>query len=224
MDGTIVELVGKTHHSQTIPLLDDDNGTDCCYPHYALVETHGCETGHDKAKMEAFLEAVTDNVAVVANGVVAQDLQQSQQFWNIRESANPAAAASGYTYKYDVSLPGSRFDDFIEEMKERLAGLDVVNTNWGHILDGNLHFNVTTVGQFKMDNRVLTAVEPYLFEAIRRRRGSISAEHGLGMAKNQNLSMIHDEDTLITMRSLKTVFDPNDILNPGKVLPPPVTT
>jgi len=230
MDGPIVALIGKTHQSQTIPLLEDRSSKDC-YPHYVLVETHGCNAEHDQAKMEAFLEAVTDSGdgdnAVVANGVLAQDLQQSQQFWNIRESANPAAAATGYTYKYDVSLPGSRFDDFIDEMKERLAGLNnnnVVNTNWGHILDGNLHFNVTTEGQFEVDNDVLTTLEPYLFEAIHRRRGSISAEHGLGQAKNRYLNMIHDESTLSTMRSLKDLFDPNGILNPGKVLPLPVST
>jgi len=223
MDGPIVELVGKMH-SQPIPLLEDDVDNKC-YPHYILVETHGCETEHDEAKMEAFLETVTtDEFAAVTDGLLAQDLPQSQKFWNLRESANPSAAAAGYTYKYDVSLPGSRFDSFIDEMNERLDGLDVLNTNWGHILDGNLHFNVTTVGRFEVDDKVLNMLEPFLFEAIHQRQGSISAEHGLGQCKNRYLPMIHDQGTLDAMRSLKSVFDPNGILNPGKLLPPLATT
>jgi D-2-hydroxyglutarate dehydrogenase len=215
MDGASVNLVGTTY-KHPIPILRDDNS---CYPHYLLVETHGVSEEHDQAKMEGFLEAVTNN-NTVANGVLAQDLQQSQHFWKLRESANPAAAATGYTYKYDVSLPGSNFSEFIDKMRDRLAPHAAVNTNWGHVLDGNLHFNVTDIGTHKVDEVILETLEPYIFEAVLRRGGSISAEHGLGQAKNRHMNRIHDPATLATMRALKGVFDPVGILNPGKVLPP----
>jgi len=87
-----------------------------------------------------------------------------------------------------------------------------------------LHFNVTTVGRFEVDDKVLNTLEPFLFESIHQRQGSISAEHGLGQCKNRYLPMIHDQGTLDAMRSLKSVFDPNGILNPGKLLPPLATT
>ena len=217
MDGAILDLVGKTF-DHAIPLLNADANS-CCYPHYLLVETHGSVQEHDRAKMESFLEAVF-NDSTVANGVLAQDVHQSQHFWKLRESANPAAAATGYTYKYDVSLPGSNFVPLITEMQERLAERTIVQTNWGHVLDGNLHFNVTDPGNFQCDETILAAIEPFIFEAVIRRGGSISAEHGLGQAKNVHMNKIHDPATIATMRAIKKVFDPAGILNPGKVFPP----
>jgi FAD/FMN-containing dehydrogenase len=94
-----------------------------------------------------------------------------------------------------------------------------VQANWGHILDGNLHFNVAIPGKFEKDDAVLQRLEPALFEAVIRRGGSISAEHGLGQSKNQYLDKIHDPAKLETMRSIKQLFDPHGILNPHKYLP-----
>lgn len=219
MDGASVNLVEKTFQ-HAIPLVDDITGAS--YPHYLLIETHGSVEEHDQAKMELFFEACfstdKDNSSVAA-GTLAQDVQQSQHFWRIREFTNPAAAATGYTYKYDVSLPGSNFSEFIADMQERLIDYSVTNTNWGHVLDGNLHFNVTDYKSKELDGTLLETLEPYIFESILARGGSISAEHGLGQAKNAYMNKIHDPTTIATMRSLKGVFDPDGILNPNKVLP-----
>jgi FAD/FMN-containing dehydrogenase len=167
--------------------------------------------------MEDFLEDVMAQDYVV-NGVLAQDLSQLESFWKIRETTNAAVAATGYTYKYDISLAIPDFADWDQEMSELLEGLPVVQANWGHILDGNLHFNVAIPGKFEKDDAVL-ALEPALFEAVIRRGGSISAEHGLGQSKNQYLDKIHDPAKLETMRSIKQLFDPHGILNPHKYLP-----
>jgi FAD/FMN-containing dehydrogenase len=220
MDHTVVDLVGR--HDISIPVKkDDDSNTGAgalYYAYYVLVETHGSNTEHDQSKMDDFLEHVMSSEKVV-NGVVAQDMTQLESFWKIRESANPVVAATGYTYKYDISLAISHFADWDQEMTELLEGLQVVQTNWGHILDGNLHFNVTTPGRFEKDDAVLQRLEPALFEAVIRRGGSISAEHGLGQSKNQYLDRIHDAAKLETMRSIRRIFDPNGILNPHKYLP-----
>jgi FAD/FMN-containing dehydrogenase len=223
MDRTVVGLVGQ---NQTIPVVKDDgdddgdngNDTGALYPYYILVETHGSNAEHDHSKMEDFLENVMTQNYVV-NGVLAQDLSQLESFWKIRESTATAAAATGYTYKYDISLATPEFADWDQEMTELLEGLPVVQSNWGHILDGNLHFNVTTPGHFEKDDAVLKRLEPALFEAVIRRGGSISAEHGLGQSKNQYLDRIHDTAKLETMRSIKQLFDPHGILNPHKYLP-----
>jgi FAD/FMN-containing dehydrogenase len=190
-------------------------------PFFLLIDTHGSNADQDQDKWQIFLEAVQDDIL---NGVLAQDMKQYQLFWQIRESANPTVAQLGYTYKYDVSLPIAQFQDWIQEMRlERLGPLvrdeSLINANWGHILDGNLHFNVTTIGEREVQKDVLNTLEPYLFHSILKRGGSISAEHGLGQAKNHLLSSVHDEHTLDLMRSMKALLDPNLILNPGKFLP-----
>jgi len=212
MDETVIRLVDEQY---PVPVKTEDGSF---YPYYVLVETHGACAEHDGAKMEAFLEGcMTDGY--VTNGVLAQDLSQLQSFWKIRESANPAVAATGYTYKYDISLAISDFEDWNREMQELLSGLNVLQTNWGHVMDGNLHFNVTTPGIFEKDSAVLERLEPALFDAVIRRGGSISAEHGLGQSKNGYLTKIHDDKKIETMRSIKALFDPNHILNPYKFLP-----
>jgi FAD/FMN-containing dehydrogenase len=212
MDQKAVELVSNNH---TIPLLASDGAI---YNNYLLIETHGSCPDHDQEKMEKFLELAMDKGHVV-DGVLAQDLSQIESFWNIRESANPAVAATGYGYKYDVSLPLPEFVHFIDEMRSRLQGLNTLNANWGHIVDGNLHFNVTTPGLFQVDESVSDRLQPYLFESVLRRGGSISAEHGLGQTKNSYLKIVHDADCLIAMQKIKYAFDPVGILNPHKFLP-----
>lgn len=218
MDSTVVGLVAAQHH--TIPVVKDDNDddTDAHYAYYILVETHGSNAEHDQSKMEDFLEDVMAQNKVV-NGVLAQDLSQLESFWKIRESTNSAVATTGYMYKYDISLATPEFAEWDQEMAKLLEGLPVVQANWGHILDGNLHFNVVTPGNFEKDDAVLQRLEPALFEAVIRRGGSISAEHGLGQSKNKYLDRIHDPAKLETMRSVKQLFDPHGILNPHKYLP-----
>ena len=222
MDERIWQVIEQTKKHHSMPQLFDDEEEKASREnyYYILVETHGSNEEHDQAKMEAFLELAMGDEHV-SNGVIAQDLNQLQNFWTIRESANPTVADLGYTYKYDVSLPVSQFADFIQEMRDRLydLGPETINTNWGHILDGNLHFNVTTVGQFEKQSGVVNILEPYIFEAVLRRGGSISAEHGLGQMKNHLLNMVHDRPTLQMMKRIKEMFDPKGILNPGKFLP-----
>lgn len=222
MDTSVWDLVSQVGHGQVPLLSKETHGDSPMGPYYILVETHGSNTIHDRAKMDLFIEA-SMNQNLVMDGVIAQDMKQAQEFWRIRESCNPTIARLGCNYKYDISLPVNEFEDFILEMKtKRLDALDnisVVNANWGHILDGNLHYNVVTKDHFNKQPEVLAALEPYLFESILRRGGSISAEHGLGQSKKDLLSMVHDHQTLHFMRDVKRLFDPKNILNPGKYFP-----
>lgn len=212
MDKAIVELI-RSSHTLRFPLEQSETSL-----HYALVETHGSDESHDKEKMERFLERAIA-AGLLADGVLAQDLSQARSFWKLRESANPTMASTGYTYKYDVSLPISEFENFIDVMKKQLDPLPYVCGNWGHILDGNLHFNVSTPGVYQKSLPILERLEPFLFEQVVARGGSISAEHGIGQSKNEYLTMIHDSTTLGVMQALKQMLDPNMILNPGKTLP-----
>jgi len=211
MDKAVLKLVAA---EKDIPVSVED----CSY--YVLVETQGSNHSHDEEKMETFLETTMEKEYVV-DGVLAQDMRQVMTFWYIRESCNPVVKDMGYNYKYDVSIPISDFESVIQEMKERLkVRPDAMVVNWGHVIDGNLHFNVTTPGDFEENPEILGLIEPYLFEAVVRRGGSISAEHGLGRCKNSYLgSLAKDPVSLDAMLSIKSTFDPNGILNPGKYFP-----
>jgi len=217
MDRAILELVGKQHR---IPV-SVDGGSEL-YPFYLLVETQGSNGGHDSEKMATFLERTMESGNVVVDGVLSQDMKQVQEMWNIREACNPTLKDTGHNYKYDISIPISQYYEIADEMKARLAASrpDILCVNWGHVIDGNLHFNVTTPGVFEEDPEILYLIEPYLFESVVRKRGSISAEHGLGRCKNEYLgSLAKNEAAVAKMKALKNVFDPNGILNPGKFLP-----
>jgi D-2-hydroxyglutarate dehydrogenase len=216
MDQAIMNIIIEQQPHLQCPI-NNANKNDLCRS-FVLVETHGSSEQHDKEKMDVFLDACHTQQSVT-DGVVAQSSSQLANFWTIREAANPAMASTGYTYKYDISLPVAEFQDFIEEMKEHLQSFHVVNGNWGHVLDGNLHFNVCSPGTFTKNNDIVTRLEPFLFERVSHRGGSISAEHGLGQQKNEHMPFIHDRATLDTMQSLKDLLDPKGILNPGKVLP-----
>lgn len=217
MDSSIIEVVQKDH---SIPLVRDNGDV---YPFYLLVETHGSSAEHDQEKMETFLTNMLEDQHVV-DGALAQDETQRAYFWTLRESTNPSFGSLGYGYKYDVSVPVAQWVDFVEETRQHLkqglpSELSWLQVNWGHILDGNIHWNLTTPDCYTLDERIKEHLEPFLFDAVLKRGGSISAEHGLGQAKNKVLTKVHDDATLRTMRELKHLWDPTGILNPGKVLP-----
>lgn len=210
MDGPILELVQK--QGIDIPLED-------IYPYSVLVETHGCHEGHDQEKMEAFVEKAMEQEMVV-DGVLAQNLGQVEEFWKVRESCNPSAAATGYVYKYDVSLASSEFEAFGQDIVQGLPGsLGAKCTNWGHVIDGNLHLNVVVEGKFERDPELYETMERLVVDGIVQRGGSISAEHGLGQYKHKHMTRIKDTATLESMRAVKSLFDPHGIMNPGKYLP-----
>ena len=107
------------------------------------------------------------------------------------------------------------------QARERLEPHGVTVAGFGHLGDGNLHLNVCTPGAFDADAAVAAAIEPWVFEYIAERRGSISAEHGVGVMKPHVLHLSKRPPVIGVMHALKRLLDPHGILNPGKVLPPP---
>ena len=157
---------------------------------------------------------------LVADGTIAQDQAQSQGIWRVREGITSALGKEGAVYKYDVSIPLAELYTLCEVMRARLEAHGALVTGFGHLGDGNLHLNIYTPGRFNKDPAVLAAIEPFVYEWIAERRGSISAEHGLGVMKPAFLRMSKSESMIELMRGIKGLLDPNGILNPYKVLPP----
>eukprot|EP00816_Leptocylindrus_hargravesii_P011392 CAMPEP_0196804076 /NCGR_PEP_ID=MMETSP1362-20130617/3603_1 /TAXON_ID=163516 /ORGANISM="Leptocylindrus danicus, Strain CCMP1856" /LENGTH=515 /DNA_ID=CAMNT_0042176097 /DNA_START=190 /DNA_END=1737 /DNA_ORIENTATION=+ len=213
MDQTVLNAVGR---NIDIPVKFRDGQS---FPFTILVETQGSNHEHDSRKIEELLEKGMESGDIV-DGVLAQDRKQIGHMWEIRESCNPTMGSIGYTYKYDVSIPISDFHDIVLRMKDRLSHhSNIIVTSWGHVIDGNLHLNVTTPNVREKESDILGLIEPFIFETVVQRGGSISAEHGLGQSKNNYLKLMKDDASVSIMRKLKTEFDPNNILNPGKFLP-----
>jgi FAD/FMN-containing dehydrogenase len=162
------------------------------YPFYCLVETSGSNTDHDSEKLNTFLEYVMSE-DIVSDGVVAQDETQVQSLWACREGISEASQHFGGVYKYDLSIPLPELYDLVSDCRERMQKeglmdehddskpvMDVVG--YGHMGDSNLHLNVACRWYDKGVEKVL---EPWVYEWVAERQGSISAEHGLGLAKRE---------------------------------------
>lgn len=149
--------------------------------------------------------------------------------WSLREHAPVAVSLAGYTYKYDVSVPVQDFPALADETRRRLRGLcypPATVVAYGHLGDGNLHLNVAVPEVADGGGRqgggnegVLAALEPFVFEWVVSRGGSISAEHGVGQHKRDYLALQRPEAVLGVMRGVKNMLDPRGIMNPYKVLP-----
>lgn len=194
------------------------------HPFYCLIETSGSNTEHDSDKLEKFLEYVLSE-EIVSDGVLAQDETQVKSLWGWREGITEAIGHYGGTYKYDVSIPIEDLYRLVEETKQRLISkglvgdddsypaLDVVG--YGHMGDSNLHLNVPVRRYTK---EVEEAIEPWVYEWIQKRNGSISAEHGLGIAKKKYIGYSRSETMLKLMKQIKDLYDPNGIMNPYKYI------
>ncbi|KAJ5089037.1 FAD-binding type 2 [Penicillium argentinense] len=209
-------------------LVQDSTGTkqpiEGEYPFYCLIETSGSNAEHDMAKLESFLENVMGE-GIVADGVLAQDETQFQALWRWREGITEALSHLGGTYKYDVSIPLSELYQLVEDCKQRLTEKGFVGDDdsfpvravvgYGHMGDSNLHLNVAVR---KYDKEVEKAIEPWVYEWIQKRQGSISAEHGLGIAKREYIGYSQNDTMVKLMKQLKNLYDPNGIMNPYKYI------
>ncbi|KAK1272292.1 hypothetical protein QJS04_geneDACA013088 [Acorus gramineus] len=184
------------------------------YNFYVLIETAGSDESYNKAKLEAFLLSSMED-GIISDGVVAQDINQANSFWRIREGITEALIKAGAVYKYDLSLPVKNIYDIVEEMRSRL-GESAKVVGYGHLGDGNLHLNVSTP---IYDDAVFTKIEPFIYEWTSKHQGSISAEHGLGLMKANKIHYSKSSESVQLMASIKKLLDPNRILNPYKVLP-----
>lgn len=186
---------------------------------YVLIETSS--QVEEEERTNAFIEDVMEQGYVV-DGTVAQDETQLQQLWRIREACPEAVVRAGTVFKYDVSVPVETMYEVVEEMRMRLhteLGLGPEHViGYGHLGDSNLHLNIWTPESVS-NEEAGAAIEPYVFELVRQRSGSISAEHGLGSTKNDLIHYSKPHNVVNIMHDLKRMFDPQGVLNPYKVLP-----
>jgi len=184
------------------------------HPFYCLIETSGSNSEHDSEKLENFLEHVMGE-GIVSDGVLAQDETQIKSLWSWREGIPECLGHWGGVYKYDVSIPLSQLYQLVEETRERLSSAGLIGSDekypvvdvvgYGHMGDSNLHLNVATR---RFDKEVEKKLEPFVYEWISKRNGSISAEHGLGIAKKPYIRYSKSGTMVNLMKQIKTLYDP----------------
>ena len=197
-------------------------------PYYVLLETSDSEgEGHANALFEKLMAHALE-AGVVLDAVVSASGAQSRSLWTLRELISEAQALSGKNIKHDVSVPISSIAEFVEQAGAQLAlhfpGVRVVM--FGHLGDGNLHYNVSPPAersgpQHEAEFLALQpAINRIVHDAVIAFGGSISAEHGLGQLRRDEAARYKSPVELELMRQVKRALDPLGIMNPGKVLPP----
>ena len=207
-------------------LPDARNPLDGDHEWYALIEL--TRTKADDTDLPALAERLLTQGferGEIADGTFSVSEDQAEQFWQLRDSISAAERAIGPAMQHDISVPVARMADFIAtvipQVEARFEGCTAAA--FGHLGDGNVHFHViapsgAVAGEWEIDQGA--AISRFVHDRVTQWGGSISAEHGIGQMKRDELGRLGDPVALSIMRRIKRALDPHDLLNPGKLLPP----
>lgn len=187
-------------------------------PYYVLLE---CEEGPGGAGvLEGLLSDLLEQ-GLIDDAVLAQSPTQFKELWGLRENITESIAAHGHARKNDIALEIDRLAAFIQDLEVELARApkDIELVLFGHIGDGNLHINYVAPKSevFADFQKRARAIEERVFALLARHKGSISAEHGIGLNKKHDLSFSRSPDEIFMMKQFKKVLDPLNLMNPGKI-------
>ncbi|UXC19856.1 MULTISPECIES: FAD-binding oxidoreductase [Comamonas] len=218
MNRFALTLVDKHMPQLRVPFIDNP-----AFPYAVVLENSDSESEeHARSRFEALMEAAFEQ-EIVLDAVVAENLGQAHNLWHIRESIPLAQVEEGLNIKHDISVPISRIPEFVEHatqvLNDKVPGMRLVN--FGHLGDGNLHFNVQApeggdAKQF-LDERE-HEVNHIVYDAVAAFGGSISAEHGIGTLKVDTLPQYQSPVALSMMRAVKAALDPQNIMNPHAMI------
>jgi len=184
--------------------------------YYVLLEV---EKGEPEA-LDAWIASLFE-AGLVTDGTLAQHATQAQEIWVLREGISESLSATGLPHKNDIALPIASLEAFCAELEgffaERYPGWEIAL--FGHIGDGNLHVNVMKPDEMAKDEflRKTKEADHDIFTLVKKYRGSISAEHGVGLLKKDYLGYSRSPEEMAVMRAIKRALDPKNIMNPRKV-------
>jgi FAD/FMN-containing dehydrogenase len=187
-----------------------------------LLMLGGVHETHLQESIEQIFAEVLERYPT-ATGIIATSKRQEADLWRLREDTDQLYRAHASAPSYDVSVPQSEIESYVDHFLSGLAQIDggIAPFVFGHLADGNLHIVLDREGP--LDVTVSSAVEQVLYAPLHAMGGSFSAEHGVGAKRVSSLLATADPAKMMAMRWVKQAFDPNLILNPGKVLPQPPT-
>ncbi|KAL4064964.1 hypothetical protein V8B97DRAFT_2010636 [Scleroderma yunnanense] len=220
------EYVDRTAYDMALshglgPVLDANEVGDAqCF---VLVETSGGNEDHDLEKLNTLLESLmTADEPLIYTGTLSQTPGQFEALWRVREGLTECVQKEGKPYKYDLSVPLADFQSVVDAVRERMIAKGLYGDHavskvmgYGHVGDGNLHLNV--IAKHGYSPEIEAALEPFIYELVASHKGSVSAEHGIGSMKAHALHYSKNDTSIEWMRKIKQVFDPLNIMNPGKV-------
>jgi FAD/FMN-containing dehydrogenase len=191
--------------------------TPMAYGHgaYVLIEAQGTSPESDKDHFEHVLEETLER-EIVEDVVVAQSESDALKIWAVRDSSGEFRAVFWPHVGFDVSIPTGQIGNFVEDLKAQLKKKwpDTQTVFFGHVGDSNVHIGV----KVKEGDQPEEEIEDFVYSRVGEWRGSISAEHGIGTLKREYLHHSRSPAELQLMKLLKTAMDPQNILNPGKVI------
>jgi len=187
---------------------------------YALMEVERPASENGREILDDWLAGLFEK-GLVKDGTLAQSPKEAREIWKLREGIGEALFTAGLVHKNDIALPVGELEMFIGEMNAMFKCVqpDMEVFLFGHIGDGNLHVN--TMKPMEMDKALFLSrckvADQELFTLVQRHRGSVSAEHGIGLLKKPYLVFSRSSREIEIFRQMKKVFDPKGLLNPGKV-------
>lgn len=214
----LVHRTGLEFLAETMPDLRQPFATP---PDWFVLVDVGLARGLDPAATLESLFAEALEAGLVSDGLIAQSEAQRHDFWEIRETIPEANRHIGAISSHDVSLPLGAIPEFIRKGTETVAALGSFRINcFGHLGDGNLHYNVFPMpGEARADHlEVRDRIKRALHDLVDSMGGSVSAEHGVGRLKVEDVERYGDPAKLWAMRAIKAALDPVGIMNPGAVL------
>jgi FAD/FMN-containing dehydrogenase len=183
------------------------------YPYYILVETLGSEPQEDLERFETVLGEAMEQ-ALVVDAVIAKSQAERQAIWEIRDDVLEFFTL-GPSAIFDISLTMDRMPGFVDDVDRFMSQVEnPINIVFGHLGDGNLHLTLGSRDAGAFDRE---AIEHGVYSLVEKHRGSISAEHGVGVMKRDHLSCSRTPQELDLMYAIKRTLDPNNILNPDKI-------
>lgn len=185
------------------------------YAFYVLIESLGAEQEKDKDKMQALLEEALGK-EMIEDALLAYTESDLNWFWNIREDVGIIDTSLVVSQHFDVSIPIPSVGDYVTGVKNKLKSELGIEESYafGHIADGNIHF---IIGKENDSKDLKLAVDNIVYGPLQELKGSVSAEHGIGLHKKHKLYISKTEAELATMKTLKKALDPKCILNAGKI-------
>jgi FAD/FMN-containing dehydrogenase len=211
MPGRAIRYVQRHRPEISIPF-DEDHSW------YVLLES---SLKDDVEALEAALATALE-MELGSDVVIAKNISEQEALWRVRHSISEVQKLEGVSLKHDVSVPVGKIGAFIEAAEAAVSKFmpDARTVAFGHVGDGNVHFNVSqpTASDGEDFREKAAEIGKLIYDVVSEFDGSISAEHGIGQAKRDVLRRYKDEEEIAVMKSIKAALDPNNILNPGKVL------
>ena len=210
------ELMWKRTYEAMIAAPDFSAPIPTNFPYYVFIESLGGDSTSDFNRLEELIAQAYEK-ELIGDGVLAQSERELQSIWKIREDVSVLADLAQYDQHFDISLPIPVIGKEIDRAIEALEQLDFVEKifPFGHVADGNIHF---IIGKKENSPEIIDAINAIIYGCLQRNKGSLSAEHGIGLDKKKYLFTSRTENEINLMRTLKRALDPKNILNPERII------